>query len=274
MKLETKDPRAVGRQAVKETVDPILWEKNLKFTDKLESALAKHPISQHPLMEFFDNETINKDKSLRIHQEFGYAFAQIFTDAVLQAMTNATQLEKRLGPKGKVTARFLWAINLQDEIGFIPSGNEQSYAGHPLLAHYFQYVQLFKDLGATETAIQEYQPSVAAQRARATFIEYYNDYTLLTSVLALAESIFDKFAGSWADNVERSTDIDTSIGYHTIHVEDDHGESIDDEHSEDSWTLVRQCLTEDRYEEIENKAKEWLDEWYAFADSIMKMAME
>lgn len=272
--LDTKDPRTKGRKAVEDTVEPGVWQENRKFAESLKATLAKHPIASHPLMDYFDNETISTDKSLAIHLEFGYGFAQIFTDAVIQAMSIAKSMEQRLGPRGKVAARFLWAINLMDEIGYVPSGNTEEYAGNPYMAHYFQYVDMFKKLGAeSEKAINDHVPTDEAVLARKTFEDQYDSYADLASVLALSESIFDKFAGPWARNTEKSTAVDTSAGYHTIHVEDDHGESIDDEHSEDGWTLFCQAVTPEDHARIEGKVKEWLDIWYKFADKMLDIAM-
>ncbi len=272
--LDLTDPRGNGRKAVQETVEAGMWEQNLKFSKKLEAMLAKHPISTHPLKEFFENETLNEEKQLRIHREFGVGFAQIFTDAVLEAMAKARQLEERLGPKAKVTARFLWAINLMDEIGYVPGENGDQYKGHPFGAHYYQYVDMFEKMNGDMRDIITYEASPEAIASRKTFTDNYDDYPMLVSVLALSESIFDNFAGAWADNVDRSTDVDTSTGYHTIHVQDEHGESIDDDHSEDGWTLFRQAVTPEQHEEIETKVIAWIDTWYKFADKILEIAME
>lgn len=268
-----ENPREEGRQAVRATVAPDVWESNLNFTNKVEAMIAKHPISTHPLKEFFENETISEEKSLVLHLEFGVAFAQIFTDAVLMAMSQSKQMEQRLGPTAKVTARFLWCINLMDELGYVPGNNGEHYRGNPFDAHYFLYVDMFKDMGGDIKDIVAHQATAESLAARATFTDHYDDYTYLTCVLALSESIFDGFAGSWAKNVERSTGVDTSKGYHTIHVEDDEGESIDDDHSEDGWTLARQAIEPAQHIAIEEKVNEWLDTWYKFADKMMELAM-
>ncbi len=272
MKLDYSDPRTTGRKAVKDSVPADIWTANSAFVDRLQAKLAKHPIVGHPVKEFFETETLDKEKTKQLHLEFGYAFAQIFTDAVLTAMAKATDLENRHGPRSKVTARFLWALNLMDEIGYMPGDNNENYKGNPFAAHYFQYVKLYEELGMSVDAIKDFKPSKAAVDSRATMEEYYGDYQMLTTVLAYAESIFDRFAGAWADNASRSAGIDISEGYHTIHVEDEHGDSIDDDHSEDSWTLVRQALDPARHDEIEKKAGEWLDTWYRFADSVIEIA--
>jgi hypothetical protein len=272
--VDITSPRESGRAAIKATVPEQIWAENDRFTQSLRAKLLRHPLSTHPIREFFDTETMSKEKTLVVHLEFGYGFAQIFTDAVLNAMAQATQLEPRIGPRGKVTARFLWALNLMDELGYSPSGTTESYAGHPLLAHYFQFVQLFKDLNSKENALTSYVASDAARGARRSFENEYGDYARLTTILALSESIFDKYAGSWADNVKKSTGVDTSQGYHTIHVQDDHGESIDDDHSEDSWTLVKQAITPERYAELDAAVDKWLDCWAEFADNVMRLAVE
>ena len=273
MMLNLSDPRGNGRKEVKNTVENSTWESNVAFSEKMKSLLAKHPLSTHPLKEFFEKETLSDKASYLIHLEFGYGFAQIFTDAVLEAMSKARQLETRLGPKAKVTARFLWAINLMDEIGYAPGENGDQYRGHPFGAHYYQYVDMFDRLGGKMSDLIEFSPSPETLAARKTFEDNYGDYKKLSTVLALSESIFDNFAGAWADNVERSTGVDTSTGYHTIHVEDEHGESVDDDHSEDGWTLVRQALEESDYDDIEKSVIEWLDCWYKFADKMMEIAM-
>lgn len=265
-----KDPRGKGRKAIEESVPKDVWEKNKRFSQHLRALLAKHPIGTHPLIEFLENETLTKEKSLIAHLEFGHGFAQIFTDAVLQAMFLAKDLEPTIGPKGKASARFLWAINLMDELGYIPSNDSENYAGNPYQAHYYLYMEMFDDLDSNQRALIDYKATAPTKAARATFEDHYDCYKKLTAVLALSESIFDKFAGAWADNVDRSTEIDTSTGYHTIHVEDHDGDSIDDEHSEDGWTLFCQAITPDDHEEIEKKVNEWIDTWYKFADHMLE----
>ncbi len=272
MSNKVDDPRGYGRKACQDSVDPAVWEKNVKFTQKLQSLLLKHPISSHPIKEFFENETIDKEKTLKLHYEFGHGFAQIFTDAVVRAMYESKSLEARLGPAGKSTSRFLWAINLMDELGYVPSGNTESYAGNPDGAHYYLYMQTINQLGGDGMNLVHYDATAETKACRASFEDNYSDYELLCCVLALSESIFDKFAGAWADNINKSTGMDTSQGYHTIHVEDDEGESIDDDHSEDGWCLVNQALQPERHDEIEARVKEWLDVWYKFADKMMEIA--
>lgn len=271
--MKTENARVIGRKYVQESVAPDIWEKNRRFGQNMQALLAKHPMSTHPLLDYMDNETLSKKASLQVHLEFGFAFAQIFTDAVCMAMATCGQLEVRLGPKAKTSARFLWGINCMDEAGFVPSNNGENFVGNPLLAHYYQYMSTIEELGGSNAMIVEFQPSMATLKARKTFEDQYDSYLNTTAVLALSESIFDKFATAWANNVEKSTEVDTTKGYHTIHVEDDAGESIDDDHSEDGWYLFAQAVHPEVYQEVEDKMRSWLDDWYAFADHVLEICM-
>ncbi len=266
-------PRDTGREAVRVSVPPDLWEQNQKLTDELKQLIEKHRLFRHPVIGLLDTEELNKDVTRILHMEFAYAFAQIFTDSLVHAMAATTDLERRLGPQGKVAARFLLQLNLLDELGFAPSEKATGdYWGNPRLAHYYQFAETLVLLGAKTSDIFEYKPSAAARAARKTFTDYYTDYAALTCVLAVAETVFSLFAGPWARSTGRSTGIDVSKGYHAIHVEDDHGHFVDDEHSEDSWFIFRQALTPDRYEEFRTKTAQWLDIWNDFGDNIIHIA--
>lgn len=271
--LKMDSPRQVGREAVKNAVPPELWQQNQKFTDEIKEVIQKHRLYRHPVAGLLNTEELNPEITRILHLEFAHAFAQIFTDSLVHAMANTVDLEKRIGPLGKVSARFLLQLNLLDELGYAP--NEKvtgDYWGNPYLAHYLQFMDTLKDLGAKPSDIFTYQPTAAAKAARKTFTDQYADYTLLTAVLAVAETVFTLFAGPWAKSVGRSTKIDVSKGYHAIHVEDEEGHFIDDEHSEDSWYIFRQAVTPERYEEIRKKTLQWLDIWYDFGDSVIHIA--
>jgi len=269
-----ENPRELGRRAVQNTVDEATWKKNRKFCEYLKAQIAKHPMANHPIIEFFDNEIIPEGNSKNLHLEFGRAFAQVFTDGVINAMALSTQLESRLGPQGKITARFLWAINLMDELGYAPSSDGENYKGNPNNAHYSLYMKTLMDLGSSESEFNTHQLSEEAKKARATYEDQYDNYVNLAVVLAMSEEIFDDFASSWAKNTARSSKVDTSQGYHTIHVEDEEGSSIEDDHSEDGWYLVAQAITPDDYETIESNVNNWLDVWYKYADKMLEIAIQ
>lgn len=268
-------PRAVGRKAIQASVSPDLWKKNLEFSNEMNAMIKKHKLCRHPLIGLLSSEKLSIEATKRIHFEFSYAFAEIFTDSVVQAMVTAAQLERRLGSMGKVTSRFLLELNLMDELGFMPKTNSDfsdDYCGNPLLAHYAQFNETIEELGSNHDELWEYKTSTAAKEARKTFTENYHDHAMIISVLAVAESVFTLFASPWAKSVGLSTNIDVSKGYHKIHVENESGEFLDDQHSEDSWYLFRQAVEEKDYDMIKDKISIWLDVWYDFADEIMHIA--
>jgi hypothetical protein len=273
IQYEMNDPRKVGREAIQATVPRELWEKNVAFTDELKQLIAQHKLSHHPLQGILNNEKLNDEVTRIIHLEFAYGFAQIFTDSLIHAMAASSGLEARLGPMGKVSARFLLQLNLLDELGFAPSEKlTGDYSGNPYLAHYSQFAETLKQLGANPQDILTFKASPAAKAARRTFTDYYENYTSLCGVLACAETVFTIFAGPWAKSVSMSTKIDTSTGYHAIHVEDHDGNFLDDEHSEDTWFIFRQSVTPEQYDEMRDQFSQWLDIWSDFSDNVMHLA--
>jgi hypothetical protein len=276
-KINIKDlehPRAVGRRAIELSVDPIVWQKNVEFSKDLQKMIDKHKLTRHPIIGLLNTEKLNKDVSKVLHFEFSYAFAEIFTDSLIHAMGTTASLEPRLGPLGKVSSRFLLQLNLLDELGYKPvtTHSGEDYAGNPLLAHYVQFHETLEQLGAQPLEHLKYQASKASIAARKTFTDHYESHLHLTAVLAVAETVFTLFAGPWAKSVSQSTDIDTSTGYHSIHVEDESGEFLDDDHSEDSWYIFRQVVEEKDYAEVREKVEQWLDIWYDFGDEQMHLA--
>lgn len=270
-----ESPREMGRKAIQATIDPAIWNKNVEFGLQMKSMIDKHKLCRHPLIGLLSTEKLNVEATKLIHFEFSYAFAEIFTDSVIQTMMTAIQLEKRIGPLGKVSARFLLELNLMDELGFMPKANSQNsedYCGNPLLAHYAQFNETIEEIGSNHDEMMNYKPSAAAEEARKTFTENYSDHVMMTSVLAVAESVFTLFAGPWAKSVGMSTNVDVSRGYHKIHVENETGEFLDDYHSEDTWYLFRQAVQEKDYAEVKERISMWLDVWYDFADQIMHIA--
>lgn len=268
-------PRETGRKAIQATVEPSVWNKNMEYSIGIKSMIDKHKLCRHPLIGLLSTEKLNTEATKLIHFEFSYAFAEIFTDSVIQTMITSSQLERRLGPMGKVSARFLLELNLMDELGFMPktnSKNSEDYCGNPLLAHYSQFNETIEEIGSNHDELLDYKPSAAAEDARKTFTENYGNHIMMTSVLAVAESVFTLFAGPWAKSVGLSTNVDVSRGYHKIHVENDSGEFLDDEHSEDTWYLFRQAIQEKDYAEVKEKISVWLDVWYDFADQVMHIA--
>ncbi|HEY8269990.1 MAG TPA: hypothetical protein VIG33_03825 [Pseudobdellovibrionaceae bacterium] len=272
---ELDHPRKVGRDMIESTLPADLWKANVEFSHELQKSIDKHKLCRHPLIGLLNTEKLNVEATKVIHLEFSYAFAEIFTDSLIQAMSTCSSLEPRLGAAGKVSARFLLQLNLLDELGYKPksnAANSEDYCGNPFLAHYIQFNETLEDLGAKHSDIMNFKPSAAAKAARKTFTDYYNDHLNLTAVLAVAETVFSLFAGPWAKSVSLSTDIDVSKGYHKIHVENESGEFLDDDHSEDSWYIFRQVVQAKDYDLIRENISQWLDIWYDFGDQVIHIA--
>jgi hypothetical protein len=267
--LSMDKPRESGRAAIVRSVPPELWQKNLEFSQKIQAMIDDHPLKSHPIKALLMQATLNVEISRYMHLEFAHAFAQIFTDSLIHAMATSSQLEPKLGPLGKVSARFLLQLNLLDEMGYAAAPEVTGdYWGNPMNSHYIQFVNTLKELDATPEVLKTFKPSAAAAASRRTFTDYFQDHVLLTLVLAAAETLFTEFASPWAESVKKSTNIDTSKGYHKIHVEDD-GHFIDDDHSEDSWYLFRQAADPARYDECVKAVEGWLETWNEFGTHLM-----
>ncbi|HET8932585.1 MAG TPA: hypothetical protein VFN67_04055 [Polyangiales bacterium] len=262
------NPRKHCREIMESLVPAPIWAKNIAFSKELKAMIEGHRLAKHDLLTKFEHAEFGIAAMQAVHLEFRYAFAQNFTDALIQAMVTAEQLEPRQGALGKVTARFLIQLNVLDELGFLPNSEAGSdYAGDPHNAHYVQFDNVLSDIGLTREQVQAYTPSAAAIKARRAVDGVRADHALLSVTLAVAETIFTRFAGPWAKSVSVSSEVDTSKGYHAIHVEHD-GQFIDDNHSEDMWFVFRQVAEPDRYAEIRAHVASTLDAWAAFCDAL------
>jgi hypothetical protein len=267
---ESADPRQTARKAIIDSVPKGIWDQNRVFMNEMNKLIESHRILSHPLIALMNKGTFNENAIRRFHLEFGYAFAQIFTDAVLQAMGTCKQLERRLGPKGKMASRFLLQLNMLDELGFEqPDGKSEGYIGSPNESHYVKFHETLSQLGVSHEQMLAYQASPFAMACRQSFESTYSDHVALTCVLACAESCFDVFAGPWAKNTEAKTKVKVEGGYHSIHVLDEAGHGIDDAHSEDMWFIFCQAVTPDRYAEMRSNVQLWVDTWAKFADSLL-----
>ncbi|MFN6567565.1 hypothetical protein [Dendronalium sp. ChiSLP03b] len=262
--------RELGRQAIINTVPESEWQQNWQFSRALIEEINSHRIMSHPIMQALNGGQLSFEQMRVVHLEFFHAFAQVFTDAVIQAMFTASQLESRLGPAAKPSARFLLQFNLLEELGFKPGfGSDGSYEGNPNGAHYAQFCDTLAKLHVDPKKINQYVPMASSLACRATFESCYGDHLLMTTLLAVSETVFHDYAGIWATGVAQSTDIDVTKGYHSIHVEDETGVSIEDGHSEDAWILFSQAVTSDRYDVVKHHIYVWLNTWTAFLDDLL-----
>jgi hypothetical protein len=266
--------RELGRNTIKATLSDEAWTQNTYFTNELKGMIASHRLMTHPMINILNSGKLSEDAVKLFHIEFYFAFAQVFTDAIVTAMASASELEARLGPMGKVSARFLLQLNLLDELGFEPCDDGfGEHKGDPGLAHYIEFHKVLKQLGITADTLRAHVPSEIARKGRATYEDTYGDYLMTIGLLAAAENIFTVFAGPWSRSVALSTSIDTKVGYHSIHVADEDGSFLDDDHSEDTWYLVRQALTAERKSELKQKMLGWLDAWSEYLDYQQKSCL-
>jgi hypothetical protein len=261
--------RLVSRDAVRTSVPAEVWEDNGAFVARMKQLIAEHPLLQHPLLGMLEQTELSRDALLHIHLEFRFTFAKIFTDSLILAMYQAQTLEPKYGPMAKVSARFLMQFNLLDELGFTP-GSPQApgqYGGAPRNAHFIQFDETLAQLGCPWQEADRHVPSDAAVRVRRHIESTYGDYALLLGTLAVAETVFDKFAAPWARNVAGKTDVDTEAGYHSIHVEHE-GHSMDDVHSDDLWHVFQQGMSRERYEDVRTTTSHYLDLLVGFVDGL------
>ncbi|RDK97435.1 hypothetical protein C8D90_101885 [Enterobacillus tribolii] len=262
--------RQLGRDAIVVTIGKENYRRNYQFAKRLIDRIESHPLMSNPILSKMNGGEFDAHQMKVFHLEFYHAFAQVFTDAVIEALRSTTQLERRLGGRAKMAARFLLQLNLLDELGFQPgTGSDGGYNGQPSLAHYVQFFNTMEQLGMSEREVKAWLPMSSSVACRATFENTYGDYTQLIGLLAVAETVFHDFATPWAKSVGVATDIDVTTGYHSIHVETDTGESIEDGHSEDAWILFCQAITEDRYDEITQHVDLWLKVWNDFCHDLL-----
>jgi hypothetical protein len=271
MRYPINDPRGCARQIVRESIDSELWSRNEAFTHKLVDMMRKHRLYHHPIVEAWSRNEFTLEGMAIVHLEIRAGFLEVFTESLLRLMQTASHLEGRLGARAKMAARFLIQLNVLEELGFKPDAEGTGeFCGHPAYSHYWQLRETLTLLGAPEESWASYVPTAEALATRKSLEDNHDDHLRLAAVLASIETAFVPYYNPWAQNtiaVCKETDI--SDGYHTIHIGDDAGHSVDDDHSEDSWYIVRQSLTPDRYAEIETLVKDVLDLWARFMDAIV-----
>ncbi|WP_144054306.1 hypothetical protein [Pleurocapsa sp. PCC 7319] len=257
--------REISRQAIRNSIAVSDWERNWQFSQNLIKKINAHHTLKHPTIKAFSDGEVTFEQMSQFHLEFSYAVVQIFIDAIIQAMSTASQLETRLGLEAKSAARFLLQFNLLEELGFTPGiDTDGSFCGNYRFSHCIQYDETLSQLGVTPTALASYIPTTSSIACRAAFESCYGDHVMMCAILAVGETLFHNLATPWAIGVSKVTDIDITKGFHSIHVEDEIGQSIEDVHSEEGWMLFAQAVTPERYEEIQYKVDIWLTIWSSF----------
>lgn len=274
--LNLQDPRGEARALIEQSVQAELWRKNRAFTDKLAQLILSHRLYSHDIITAWKAHQFSLESIQKVHLETRHGLINPFMDSLLKMMVTSGQVEHELGPEAKVAARFLILLNIIDETGFAPTSKTgEMFNGHPLNAHYSRLTECMDQLGLPPEiwADHIYLPETLA--CKATLEDNQNDHLRLAVVLACIETVFMPYYGPWAQNTMKVCPaVNVVGGYHTIHIEEDDGHHIDDDHSEDSWYIVRQALQTDRYNEIEQLVRETLDIWAALMDRLLNHHLE
>ncbi|RQS14594.1 hypothetical protein DIE07_04725 [Burkholderia sp. Bp9002] len=251
--------RAAAREAVRTSIPAAEWQRNDAFTRQLVNELHAHPFARHPLIDDMNSGRGNARWLRNFYLDTLHAVSDQFLEYVLQSVLNCAQIEHRVGRRGVTAARFLMQINAIDELGFVPGDDDGNFMGHPAQAHVLQLYDVLEQLDIPEATLRRHQPSAQARATAAMLESNRHDHLRLATVLAAYESTLTPWSECWANVTRALSPINTDTGYHAIHVEDHDGHAVDDDHSEDSWHIVRQALTPDRMDEVRQLALELMD---------------
>jgi hypothetical protein len=270
MNFPIENPREASRQIVRASVDVQTWHQNEAFTHKLEAMIRSSRLWNHPVIAAWSRKEFTRASLAIVHAEVRAGFAEHFGDALIHLMQTTTTLERRLGAKAKMAARFLIQLNVLEELGYRPTPLGQAgFCGHPGFSHYWQLGETLTALGEPEDRWAAYVPSPESVATAAILRDNFDDHLRLAVVLAGIETAFIPYYGPWAANTIAVSQTDISGGYHSIHVEDEAGAFVDHDHAEDSWYIVRQAVTPDRYAELEAFLADILAQWARWSDMLM-----
>lgn len=276
MRYSIDRPRESAREIVRNSIDLQAWQQNEAFTRALAEKIRAHRLHHHPIVAAWERGEFTLAGMRFVHAEIRAGFLEVFTESLLRLMQTTAELEVPLGARAKMAARFLILLNVAEELGLKPNafegdaGESAEFRGHPAYSHYWQLAETLEALGMPEADWRREPPTEEARATRATLEDNHGDHLRLAAILATIETVFMPYYGPWARNaIAICPALDIPDGYHTIHVEDETGHFVDDEHSEDSWYIVRQALTPDRYAEIERAVLEALETWAGLMDRLV-----
>jgi hypothetical protein len=69
--------------------------------------------------------------------------------------------------------------------------------------------------------------------------------------------------------VVESAGAEAGNGFHEIHIDDEEGINVEDDHSGDAWHLLAQALSSDRTEDVEKYIHDWLGAITSFLDGLL-----
>lgn len=263
--------RTAARNAVRESIADAQWTRNDTFTRELSAELQQHAFVQHPLITAMNAGEGSLEWLRGFYLDTVHAVSGRFIDYVLQAVLNCAQIEDRVGRRGVTAARFLLQINVIDELGFEPGKSVEGFVGNPANAHVLQLYDVLGQLGISEAMVRAHRPSCAAIHMASVLETNRNDHLRLATVLAAYESTLSPWSDCWASATRALSTVDTDRGYHAIHVEDHEGHVVDDDHSEDSWHIVRQAMTSDRTQEVHHLCLHLMDTCRAYVDHQLRL---
>ena len=260
--------RAEARQIIKQSVGTRQWAVNQEIVKQLQKQLLAHPLQQHPILMHMAEGRIDLDIQKIAHLEFAHAFSQPFTDLLLSAMLDTVELRAQQGPTGQMAARFLIGLNLLEELGFTLDPESNDDISTPYHSHYLELLKSIKALGISKEERDSYQPLAASLKIREMMQDARGNLLAELTCLTVSESLFPIFSGSWAESVQDSGGINIESGFHSIHVDDEDGNNIEDDHGGDAWHLLTQTLSAERSHEAEGLMNDWLNVITAYLDGI------
>lgn len=266
-------PRQTARRLIQNSVPTELWVKNQEFVTQICRELAHHPVAHHPMIQALNQGIFDRQQMQQIHLEYRHAIVQIFTDALLMAQVQSRQVEPRLAPGSKMSARFLLTLNSLDEFGYRPGVDcEGYYRGNPEGAHYPLFEQVLNDLDIGMVERQTYEPSSIACQVRQYLEAAFDDFCAITSLLAVGEEEVVLFSAPLRHNAA-AVGLDVTTGYYVCHgtSDDIEAEANDDSHEHDLWYVLMQGLTPDRYADIRQKCLTYCDLWVEFWDTQLSL---
>ncbi len=273
MLLEKRSNESISRQAVREiiisTVGREAWKTNQRITTLLQIKFKEHALQNHLLLQYLGNGEIDLEMQKLAHLEFANAFSQPFTDLLLSTMLDTNELYLSQGAKGQMSARFLLGLNLLEEMGFTLDPKSEDNISTPLNAHYLKLLQSIEALGVTEEQRDTYKTTEATKRIVEMMFRARGNLLNELTFLTVAESLFPLFSGLWAQSVNDLSETKTNHGFHDIHIDDEEGNNIEDDHGGDAWHLLTQALSPEREEEVSIYMDEWLDAISGFLDGLV-----
>lgn len=245
-------------------VDLSIYVKNQSIVNDLNSKVLRHKIFSEESMWFFNCQRSFSEEQIKIiFYDYKYSIVQIFTDALLALALSSSELETvyELPEGAKIIPRLLLTPNFIDEFGCnIENGRLHGSVNN---AHYPLFETVLKKFPACDVDIEL---SNIAVRTRNFLEKYFNDYSSLAALLAVAEyqviyftPILEKILTS--NNKTREK-------YFIVHGTTDENSSeslgFDDEHADDLWVCLSLIANKVDCEELVDTINQYLDLWQEF----------